>query len=224
MSRNIRKSLFITLTGSVVLGITLLLSWLWFHTHQVAARAAAVTATKYQQLMALTPLNHPVVQAPDFHLIDQNGKPISLSGLKGKVIVLEFMDPECTDICPIVSQEFIQANRLMGKNAANVEFVGVNVNQYHKSQSEILSFSREHGLTQLSNWHFLTGSTHDLQQVWKNYGIQVIPSASGDVKHSSFMFFIDQKGTEIYLAQPTNEKTTINEWARGISYVVNRLQ
>src|SRR5215470_1544862 len=55
--------------------------------------------------MLLTPL--PRQQAPGFTLTDQAGRTTGLSALRGKVVVLEFMDPHCTDICPIVSQEFV---------------------------------------------------------------------------------------------------------------------
>ena len=47
---------------------------------------------------------------------------------RGKVVVLEFMDPHCTDIYPIVSQEFIDAYHDLGRAAGDVVFAAVNVN------------------------------------------------------------------------------------------------
>ena len=67
----------------------------------------------------------PVTSAPGFTLTDQAGHPVSVAGLRGRVAVLEFMDPHCTDICPIVSQEFIDAYRDLGDRAARVVFVAV---------------------------------------------------------------------------------------------------
>jgi len=57
--------------------------------------------------MQLSPV--PVARAPGFLLTDQAGHAVSLTSLRGRVVVLEFMDPHCTCICPIVSQEFISA-------------------------------------------------------------------------------------------------------------------
>src|SRR5215469_6814334 len=71
----------------------------------------------------------PAVPAPGFQLTDQNGRTLALSGLRGKVIVLEFMDPHCIDICPLVSQEFVDAYHDLGKSASQVAFTAVNVNQ-----------------------------------------------------------------------------------------------
>ena len=64
-----------------------------------------------------------------------------LVGLRGKVVVLEFMDPHCVDICPIVSQEFVDAYHDLGPLAAKVVFVAVNVNQYHATVADIAAFS-----------------------------------------------------------------------------------
>ena len=57
--------------------------------------------------MELSPV--PARAAPGFTLTDQDGHVLPLSALRGKVVVLEFMDPHCTDICPIVSAEFTEA-------------------------------------------------------------------------------------------------------------------
>src|SRR5260370_82027 len=51
-------------------------------------------------LMQLSPV--PGALAPGFTLTDQRGHTMSLASLRGKAVVLEFMDPHCTDICPIV--------------------------------------------------------------------------------------------------------------------------
>jgi hypothetical protein len=44
-----------------------------------------------------------------FTLTDQDDRTLALSALRGEVVVLEFMDPHCTDIGPIVSQEYVDA-------------------------------------------------------------------------------------------------------------------
>src|SRR6266702_2005947 len=59
-------------------------------------------STALADLMSLTPL--PRTPAPWFTLTDQAGRTMSLSGFRGKVVVLGFMDDHCTDICPIVAQ------------------------------------------------------------------------------------------------------------------------
>ena len=72
----------------------------------------ASVSTPLATLMGLSPVKGH--EAPRFSLTDQNGRPVSLSEMRGKVVVLEFMDPHCTDICPIVSKEFVDASHDLG--------------------------------------------------------------------------------------------------------------
>jgi peroxiredoxin len=46
--------------------------------------------------MGLSPV--PARPAPGFTLTDQDGRTMSLSSFRGRAVVLEFMDPHCTDI------------------------------------------------------------------------------------------------------------------------------
>lgn len=215
-----RRNVLPVIVPCIVLIIALIVAGFYWQRNRAAN---AATANQYQQLMALTPLDNPKTKAPGFRLTDQNGKTISLSSLKGKVVVLGFMDPVCTDICPIVSSEIVKANQLLGSDRKDVVFLAVNVNQYQESEQAMTKFSKAHGLSKLPNWHFLTGSTQQLKAIWKAYGITVVPNPSGDVEHSSFMYFIGKDGIEQYVANPDNSKTTIDQWGRGIQYVAEKL-
>jgi len=73
----------------------------------------ASVSTQLADLMQLSPV--PPQAAPGFTLTDQHGRTLSLlASLRGHAVVLEFMDPHCTDICPIVSAEFIDAYHDLG--------------------------------------------------------------------------------------------------------------
>jgi hypothetical protein len=91
-------------------------------------------------LMGLSPV--PARPAPGFTLTDQDGRVLPLSAFRGKVVVLEFMDPHCTDICPIVSAEFTGAYHDLGKLAGKVVFAAVNVNQYHTAVADAAAVPR----------------------------------------------------------------------------------
>lgn len=175
----------------------------------------------FQTLMSTT--NYQGRPAPDFTLTDQNGQKVTLSSLHGKVVVLQFMDPVCTDICPIISQEVMDANKDLSDKSANVVYVAVNVNQYHESTADVLQFSQAHQLNTLPNWHFVTGSTEQLKKIWHDYGIEVVPNPSGDVVHSSYMFWIDKDGNQQYVANPDNSTSKISDWGQGISFYAKKL-
>jgi protein SCO1 len=174
-----------------------------------------------RDLTKLTPLDG--TAAPGFTLSDQHGRAVSLSSLRGRIIVLESMDPECRLECPITSQQFIEAARALGERSSEVVFIGVNVNQYHAGTSDVLRFSRVHRLERLPNWHFLTGSTSALRRVWHAYRIVVRPSRTGDVAHTDAMYFIDRRGRARWVAAPEYDKATIPQWGAAIADVANHL-
>ena len=183
-------------------------------------------------LMGLAPV--PARAAPGFTLTDQDGRAVPLSGLRGKVVVLEFMDPHCTDICPLVSQEFVDAHHDLGRSAPDVIFAAVNVNQYFNRVPDVLAYSRAHQLISIPGWHFLTGPAAALQAVWRAYDVEVqTPSPDADIVHTSVVYFIGPGGAERYVADPMVDHTSsgtaylpagqIAAWGRGIAVVAQAL-
>jgi cytochrome oxidase Cu insertion factor (SCO1/SenC/PrrC family) len=197
-------------------------------------RASGIPAsvpTEMSYLMGLSTV--PTKPAPGFTLTDQNGRVVSLASLRGHPVVLEFMDPHCVDICPIVSQEFIDASLDLGK-ASNVAFLAVNVNVYYRSVADMAAYSREHQLTTLPAWHFVTGSPASLEAVWHGYNIAVMaPNPNADIIHTSVVYFIDPQGRERYIATPMVDYTAsgaaylpagpMAEWGQGIALVTRSL-
>ena len=189
-------------------------------------------STSLADLMGLTPV--PVRAAPGFTLTDQHGQRLAVSAFRGKVVVLEFMDPHCTDICPLVSAEFVAAYHDLGPLAGKVVFAAVNVNPYHATVRDVALFSDEHQLTSIPDWHFFTGPLASLQAVWRGYGIVVQPRGpNADVVHTSSVYFIDLQGQERYLAAPMADYTgagaaylppgQIAAWGRGMALVARSL-
>ena len=174
----------------------------------------ASISTRLANLMSLSPL--PRTPAPGFTLTDQAGRAMALSGFRGKVVVLEFMDDHCTDICPIVAQEFADAYHDLGPLAGKVVFAAVNVNPYYRSVPDVAAFSAEHQLTTIPGWHFFTGPLPALQAAWRAYNIEVqARSPRADILHTSAIYFIDRQGRERYLASPTDEGITEPRSAYG---------
>ena len=183
-------------------------------------------------MMELNALPHKA--APGFTFTDQNGRTTSLSDFRGKVVVLEFLDPHCTDICPIVSREFVDAYHDLGAKAGNVVFLGINVNQYHAGVADVLTFSKEQRLTTIPDWHYLTGTVPALQAAWGDYHIWVqAPNPDADIMHTSAVYFIGPDGTERYLASPQVDHNSsgssylpadqIDAWGHGIADLASTL-
>ncbi len=139
--------------------------------------------------------------APDFRLVDQFGQPISLTGLEGKTIAITLLDDVCTTDCPVIAQEFRQADRLLGPAAKDVELVAINGNPRFITPNYLQAFDQQEQLTSLPNWRYLTGSSlTQLQRVWRAYGMQVQYLPGGAmIDHSEFADIIDRSGQLRYV-------------------------
>jgi cytochrome oxidase Cu insertion factor (SCO1/SenC/PrrC family) len=134
-------------------------------------------------------------KAPAFTLTDQNGKQVSLASLRGKVVLLTFLDPVCTSDCPQIAQEFRGTDQVLGAKSRDVELVAIVANPLYRSTAYTRAFDAEERLTKVPNWLYLTGSLAQLQQAWKNYAIaaEIVPGG-GMIAHNDVAYVIDPSG------------------------------
>jgi hypothetical protein len=94
----------------------------------------------------------------------------------------------------------VLAKELLGKAGTSVQLLGVDANPDATKVSDVLDYSRVHGM--VNQWDFLTGTPAQLRAVWKAYSIAV-QIESGQIDHTPALFVIDQQGREqkLYLTQ-----------------------
>jgi cytochrome oxidase Cu insertion factor (SCO1/SenC/PrrC family) len=157
---------------------------------QASPNAAPIIAQAIDGSAA--PLNF---AAPGFSLSAQDGRSVSLAGLRGKVVLLTFLDPVCTSDCPLIAQEFRAADQMLGTGSRNVEMVAIVANPLYLSAVYTRAFDAQEGMSRLPNWLFLTGSLGQLQQTWKDYAItaQAVPGG-GMIAHNDVAYVIDATG------------------------------
>ena len=123
-------------------------------------------------------MNYP---APAFSLTDQHGRTVTLASLRGKVVLLTFLDPACTGDCPLIAQEFRLAGQLLGRGHRQVELVAINANPVDYQVSYTRAFDRQERLAGIPNWLYLTGSPAQLRQVWaavRHRRSEILPAGS----------------------------------------------
>ena len=133
--------------------------------------------------------------APSFTLTSQDGRQVSLASLRGKVVLLAFLDPVCTTDCPIIAQEMKSADALLGSKAKNAELVAIVANPTYISTAYTRAFTSAENLSEVPNWLYLTGSLGQLADVWRSYGIEVENLPAGAmVAHNDLAFVISATG------------------------------
>jgi cytochrome oxidase Cu insertion factor (SCO1/SenC/PrrC family) len=138
--------------------------------------------------------------APDFRLLDQFGRPVTLSQFHGKAVLIAFVDSHCTTICPLTTLSMLEAVHLLGRAGQQVQLIGINANPDATRVSDVRDYSSAHGM--MNSWDFLTGSLDQLKQVWKDYHVYV-QAVRGDIDHEPAIYLIRPDGREqsIFLTQ-----------------------
>jgi protein SCO1/2 len=133
-------------------------------------------------------LRPPGIPPQDFHLVDQDGQPASLSEYRGQVVVLTFLYSTCQDTCPVTAQQIRGAMDQLGHDvpALAVSVDPANDNPFHAKR-----FLLAQHLT--DRMRFVLGSRSQLQPIWKAYGIQ--PQGQG-FEHSAYVLLIDKQGRQ----------------------------
>ena len=156
--------------------------------------------------------------APQFTLTDQFGKKVSLSQFKGKVVILAFVDSQCTTICPLTTESMMRALQMLGPNAAShVQLLGINANPQAISVSDVMTYSKNHNM--VNSWHFLTGSLSQLKSLWKKYYIydQIV---KGQIDHTPALYIIGPNGKEQYLFLTPSQYAAVDAQASVLAHQV----
>jgi cytochrome oxidase Cu insertion factor (SCO1/SenC/PrrC family) len=133
--------------------------------------------------------------APNFTLTSQAGRQVSLTSLRGKVVLLAFLDPVCTTDCPVIAAEMRVADTLLGSKASDTELVAVVANPTYTSLAYTRAFDQQVGLNTVPNWLYLTGSVSQLAAVWHHFGIEVEDLPAGAMAaHNDIAFVISADG------------------------------
>ena len=158
--------------------------------------------------------------APGFTLSDQFGQSTSLQQSRGKVVILAFVDSECTTICPLTTAEMVEAKSLLGKAGSEVQLLGVDANPDATTEQDVKAYSLAHGM--LDQWHFMTGPSTELERVWKDYGIAV-KIQNGQIDHTPALFEIDPRGRlrTVYLSQMSY--ASVDQQAQVLAQEASRL-
>jgi cytochrome oxidase Cu insertion factor (SCO1/SenC/PrrC family) len=138
------------------------------------------------------PLDSP---ASPFRLTDQDGRTVTLASLRGKVVLLTFLDPVCTTDCPLIAQEFKATGTMLGAQAKQTELVAIVANPTYYGTQFTQAFDRQEGLSTVPDWLYLTGTLAQLRSAWQQYGVTVQNLPAGAMSaHDDLAFVIDRAG------------------------------
>jgi len=134
--------------------------------------------------------------APDFALQDAGGKPVKLSGFRGKIVVLHFIYAGCPDVCPLHAEKIAEIQKMVNITPMRdqVEFVTITTDPKHDTAEVLRAYGDAHGLDSV-NWAFLTSGPDrpedTTRKLAEQFGHSFTPTDSGLQMHSVVTHVID---------------------------------
>jgi protein SCO1/2 len=102
---------------------------------------------------------------PDVVLTNQNGAKVRLRTilLNRKPVLVDFVYTTCTTICPVLSANFTNFQRKLGKEADTAQLVSISIDPENDTPKAMLQYLKRYHAR--PGWDFLTGSKGDIERV-----------------------------------------------------------
>lgn len=128
---------------------------------------------------------------PDFALTDQDGRHISISQYRGKVLLVTFIYTRCPfpDFCPRMSGNFAEIYKQLSATAAlsDVRLLSISFDPEHDTPKVLreygFSVAHTHDRTVFKRWAFAVPGAEDLPKIADFFALTVKPE-NGLITHS----------------------------------------
>lgn len=137
--------------------------------------------------------------APDFTLLDQEGRTVTASRFRGKLVMMNFIFTRCpvATMCPASTAKMSMLQRATQQaGVKNVEFVSISLDPEYDTPGVLKDYAEARSLD-LSNWSFLTGPDTAMRQLFAQLGI-IREFEGGTIKHNLATLLIAPDGRIIH--------------------------
>jgi protein SCO1/2 len=132
---------------------------------------------------------------PDFTLIDQQRRPVSLSQFRGRVVVANFIYTTCAlpNFCLRLANNFgVLQKRFARELGRDLVLLTVTFDPQHDTPEVMAEYARRWNAS-ADTWRFLTGPPSDVERACRRFGVHAF-SNEGLIDHSLHTVIIDRAG------------------------------
>ncbi len=145
-----------------------------------------------------------------FELVNGKNEVVAEQDIHGEVLLMTFGFTRCTGTCPVVLRRLRESLELLPEDsAAQVRVVFIGVDYRYDSPEQVAHFAEAHG----PRFMGLTGSSDDLQQLYRRMGVSArhVESSDGPVfmHHATGIYLVDAKGRPRYLVEADASTATL---------------
>ena len=125
-----------------------------------------VTLTAIRPLLRHIPEPPPVIgPAPEFALVDSDGRPFSGAALKGQVYIVNFFFTSCRSICPAIMHGMAKLQAGFDERGIQgVRLVSISVDPEHDTPEILRAYGKDLGVKP-ERWTLLTGDPARIRAV-----------------------------------------------------------
>jgi protein SCO1/2 len=162
-----------------------------------ASTGGSVTHSGLQGLIL-----RPAKPAPVLALRNYTGRPVSLSALRGKAVLVTFVYTHCPDVCPLIISSLAAAERQLGPQSRRLQILAVTVDPRRDTPSAIRAFLAARDAT--GRLDYLLGTHRQLERTWKRWDVAVQEGTNKLTNgHSAVIYGISASG-RMAVVYPSN--------------------
>lgn len=149
------------------------------------------------------------IALPAFALNEWNGKRVESRGLRGKVVLVTFLETKCKEACPIVADQIdMGLERLSTSERNRVYSLAISTHPGDDTPANVREFLRAHRV--LGELHYLVGTEARLRPVWRSFQILAAFDSGDADTHSAPVRIFNLKGKWVSTLHPGIDLTPEN--------------
>jgi protein SCO1/2 len=156
--------------------------------------------------------------APDFNLVSQSGRQVSLRDLRGRVTVVTFIFAGCSDTCPVLTSKLAGIQRRLGARGDDVRFAAITVDPLNDTPAALAAYGRAHGVDPM-RFLFLTGPVQEIDTVTRAYAVFRKQLPGNGIDHTFLTSLVDRQG--VLRVQYIGVRFDPQEFLRDLTSLVN---
>lgn len=124
------------------------------------------------------------IRLVDFSLRDERGRLVHARDLRGKVVVLTFLDSQCRETCPVVAGLVADGLAALPQSVRrSVAALAISTDPAGDTAASRRRFLRRHGAH--GRIRYLSGSLPELERVWAGFQVLSSHESGDDEVHSA---------------------------------------
>ena len=189
----------------------------WIASTATLAMALPLAARAESGKAAGPAASSPAHGLPEVSLIDQNGRAISLSSLKGKPALVAFIHTSCEGPCELITAEMKSVAQSLGPGfKSEVTMVSITTDPEEDGSRELLAYAKAQRVD-ADGWVFLTGTPAEIRSLLSLYKVSAEDDDSAHVLEL-FLLSADGIGLRRYNGVATRPETIASDIRKTASF------